>query len=399
MTRILWVSNGIHTNTGYGVQTRLFVPRIVNKYGHQIAVFGYYGNEGAMMTINGVPCYPKAVHPYGMDIVRAHATNFQADYVLTLMDTWVISPANIQPFPWVAYYPVDHDPMPPKVKESIMMANFRIAMSKFGQQQAYQMGMDSYYIPHAVDTKLLKPEDKTEAREKLKLPKDAFIVGTVAMNKGQPSRKNFTYMLEAFKQFHDKHPNSVYYLHTQMGIGQDGLGGENLPEFVDLLGLQVGKDVLFCDQYQQVVGFNDEYMKLMYSALDVHMLVSAGEGFGIPIIEAQSCGCPVIVGGWTAMPELVHSGRIIEKKDAEPRYTGIASYNFYPHVGAIVDALEQEYKTPSNRGRARRGMVENYDVELVLEKHWKPVLESIDEKRKEVKERGELMKKQREAVK
>lgn len=38
-----------------------------------------------------------------------------------------------------------------------------------------------------------------------------------------------------------------------------------------------------------------------------------GEGFGIPIIEAQAAGCPVIVTDCTAMTELCLSGWLIEK--------------------------------------------------------------------------------------
>jgi glycosyltransferase involved in cell wall biosynthesis len=391
MSRILWISNSLNSFTGYGVQTKLFVPRIINKYKHEIAVFGYYGVEGGMMNINGVTCYPKAMHPYGMDVVRAHATHWKADYVLSLMDAWVVQPSNIQPIPWVAYFPVDHDPMPPKVKESLQFANSRISMSKFGQEAAAKMGLDSYYVPHAVDTNLYKKIDRKEARERLNFPQCAYIVGTVAMNKGMPPRKNFAFMLEAFRNFKRNHPSAIYYLHTQLGAGQDGYGGMNLPELVDLLGMKVGKDVFFCDQYQQIIGFNEEYMALMYSALDVHMLVSAGEGFGIPIIESQACGCPNIVGGWTAMPELIHSGRIIEKKDAEAIYDGIASYNWFPHVGAVEDALEQEYKNPSSRVSARKGMVDNYEVELVMERHWKPALEAIDKELERVKERATVV--------
>ena len=398
MTKIMWMSNGMNATTGYGVQSRLFVPRI-KKLGYDLAFFAFYGAEGSIMNFNGVQVYPKAVHPYGQDIVRAHCQHYGADYLLTLMDTWVIQPTNIQPVPWVAYYPVDHDPMPPKVKEALLQANQRIAMSKFGLEQAHKHGMDSYYVPHAVDTSAYKMIDKAEAREKMKFPKDAYIVGTVAMNKGMPSRKNFHQMLEAFRNFKRRHTDAIYLLHSQMGIGADGLGGVNLPELCSLLGLQVGKDVFFCDQYMQVLGFNDEYMSLMYSSLDVHMLVSAGEGFGVPIIEAQSCGCPVIVGGWTAMPELVYSGRIVDKKDAEPVWTGIASYNYVPHIRAVELALEAEYRNPSPRERARQGIVENYDVEVVMEKHWKPTLEAIDKQLDITNKRQAEMTEQREAVK
>jgi len=383
--------------TGYGVQTKLFVPRIKERLGYDMAVFAYYGCEGSLMTVNGIPVYPKAIHPYGMDILRAHAMHFQADYVLSLMDTWVFQQANIAPIPWVAYFPVDHDPMPPKVRESIMLANQRIAMSKSGLKAANDMGMDAYYVPHAVDTNLYKMHDKLEARDKLKFPKDAFIVGTVAMNKGIPSRKNFHQMLEAFRNFKRRHTDAIYLLHSQMGTGQDGLGGVNIPELCQALGLQVGRDVFFCDQYLQMIGYGEEYMSLMYSSLDVHMLVSSGEGFGIPIIEAQACGCPVITGGWTAMPELVHSGRIIDKKDAEPIWTGIASYNYLPHIRAVELALEAEYKNPSPRERARKAMVENYDIEVVMEKHMIPTLQSIEKEFNRVVERRVEMEKERAA--
>jgi len=112
----------------------------------------------------------------------------------------------------------------------------------------------------------------------------------------------------------------------------------------------------------------------------VHLLVSMGEGFGIPIIEAQACGCPVIVGGWTAMPELVHSGRIIDKKDAIDYFTAIAADQWIPSTRAIELALEAEYKNPSPRERARKGMVENYDANLVFEKHFLPTMQDIEKR-------------------
>ena len=43
-----------------------------------------------------------------------------------------------------------------------------------------------------------------------------------------------------------------------------------------------------------------------------------GEGFGVPIIEAQACGTPVITGDWTAMSEITRTGLAIPKEDAMP---------------------------------------------------------------------------------
>lgn len=384
--RLLWVSNAPYSKTGYGVQTNLFATRLMQA-GHPSAVLSYYGLEGGVLNYNGMVLYPKGLHPYGMDVVGASAMNFGADAIFTLMDTWVITPQNFNKFPWIAWYPIDHENMPGKVREAITQAYARIAMSKHGVRVTNTAGMECFYIPHGVDTNVYKPYDKMEARKELKLPESSFLIGTVAMNKGQPSRKCLPQLLQAFANFKHRHKDAVYYLHTQEGVGQDGLGGVNIPECCALMGLEYGKDVILPNPYTMMLGFPDDFMAKLYSSFDVHLLVSTGEGFGVPIIEAQSCGCPVIVGDWTAMGELVYSGRKVDKKDAEPVWTGIAAYQYTPKIRAIELALEAELKNPSPRERARKGMVENYDAQLVFDKHFLPTINVIEQDMKENFER------------
>jgi glycosyltransferase involved in cell wall biosynthesis len=257
-------------------------------------------------------------------------------------------------------------------------------MSKFGVEETHKAGLDCYYLPHAVNTNIYKPIDKLEAREKLKLPKDAFIIGTVAMNKGLPARKNFAPMLEAFANFKRRHTDAIYYLHTEaLGIDNQSF---NIPEYANQLGLRMGKDIFLPDQYQKFMGYDDNWMSLMYSSLDVHLLASMGEGFGIPTLEAQACGCPVIVGDWTASGELCFAGQKIDKKDALRNYTGLASYQYIPHTRQIERALELERDKPSNRERARR-LAEEYSIENVAEKYLKPTFVAIEKDLNEIKER------------
>jgi glycosyltransferase involved in cell wall biosynthesis len=379
--RIFWISNGLHTKTGYGVQTNLFCNKLKDM-GHDVAVLAYYGLEGGIVNFNGIQCYPKGSHPYGIDIMANHAMHFRADIIMSLMDAWVFDPGQTGGIPWVAYYPVDHEPMPEKVRTNVSQAFARIAMSKFGVEQTHKAGLDCFYVPHAVDTAHYKPIDKNASRELLKIPKDAFVVGTVAMNKGLPSRKNFGELLEAFANFKKKHTDAIYYLHTEpLGIDNQSF---NIPEYCNILGLKIGKDVFLPDPYMKFIGFDDDWMATMYSALDVHMLVSMGEGFGIPILEAQACGTPVIVGDWTAMGELCFSGHKIDKKDAQKKYTGIAANQWVPNVDAIERALHLEYKNPSPRDRASR-MAQEYSIENVTEKHLKPTIDAIEKGFNEMK--------------
>jgi glycosyltransferase involved in cell wall biosynthesis len=204
----------------------------------------------------------------------------------------------------------------------------------------------------------------------------------VAANKGYPSRKSFYENIAAFRELKRKHPDALLFLQTMAGEGaRDAC---DLPDYCKTIGLNLGKDVLFCDQYvNAVTGFPDKYMVDLYNSFDVFLSVSRGEGFGIPILEAQSCGLPVIVGDWTAMPEVFFAGWKVDKKDTTPEFIrGANTYMFIPHVGAIYERLEAAYNmcgNPDYAKRAREG-AEKFDVRKITEKYWKPALESIAER-------------------
>lgn len=312
----------------------------------------------------------------------AHAKNFGADVVISNMDTWVIEPGQMQnDIKWAAWLPIDSDPIPAPVLYNIKKAWHRIVWTKHAAALMDKEGLDYDYVPYGVDTKLFSPNDKLEARRLAHMPEDKFIVGMVAMNKGYPCRKAFHENIAAFARLHEQHPDTFLYLHT--ADGTRGVAEQvNLMEYCLRLGLKHGEDFIFADQYQYVIGYPDSAMNVLYNCMDVHLLVSMGEGFGIPQVEAQSCGVPVICGDWTAMPELCFSGWKVDKKDATPIYTLLQSYQFAPRIDAIVEKLEQAYKmrgNPDYSKRAREGALK-YDIDVVFEKYWKPTLKRMSEK-------------------
>jgi glycosyltransferase involved in cell wall biosynthesis len=247
--------------------------------------------------------------------------------------------------------------------------------------------MDCYYVPHGVDTEQYQPLDRTEARDKLGWPADRFVVGMVAANKGNPSRKALIQHIEAFAHFHKKHPDTALYLHTTRGENGE-MNGVNLIEFAQMFGLSyttMGRPdtntdaaVWFCDQYLNLLGFPTPYMRHAYAAMDVHVLVSMGEGFGIPILEAQACGTPVIVGGWTAMPELCFAGEIVDVKHSEPFPTPLGAFQRLPRPGSIAAAMGRAYRKPGSSEKARKGALE-YDARRVMKDYWAPVLAEIEQ--------------------
>jgi glycosyltransferase involved in cell wall biosynthesis len=375
--------------TGYGQQTALIAPRL-NNTGHPTAVISTYGHQGMPINWNGVQVYGSGFHPYALDVLYGHSMTFKADILLSMIDLQVFDTSVLFGLKWTPWFPCDHVTIPPVIMHNVKQAFHPITMSRNVNAEMDKAGLEYSYVPCAIDTSVFKPRNQAESREKLKFPKDKFIVGMVAMNKGNPSRKAFHQNIAAFAALQKKRGDCVMYLHTMDGTRAPA-ETENLIEYIKALGLTYGYafkddvskvDVIFADQYGMIIGYTSEMMADIYSALDVHCGVTRGEGFGIPIVEAQACGCPVIVGDWSSMPELVSSGWKVSKEDADPVFTPLNAFQYIPRVAAIADKLDAAYVMRGNedyRKRAAAG-AKAYDIEKVMEKYWIPTLEKIQTK-------------------
>lgn len=71
-------------------------------------------------------------------------------------------------------------------------------------------------------------------------------------------------------------------------------------QYIEQNGLEVGKDVLLVNEYLSL----DKLVSL-YQHAEIFLFPTLKEGFGFPIIEAQSCGVPVITTHYEPMNELV----------------------------------------------------------------------------------------------
>lgn len=378
--RIMLHTNAPWASTGYGNQAGLFAPRW-KADGHEVGISATWGLEGAVINWQGgIPVFPRYRHPYGSDVALPNAMTFKADVLISLLDAWVFNAPDMGKR-WVAWFPIDSEPVQADIVKAVSGAWKRVTISKFGHKMLENAGVDSTYIPHGVDTKAFGRGSMAEARKMLNLPEGAFIVGMVAANKGYPPRKAWVEQIRAFAKFKRKHPDALLYMHTD--VYGDSL---NLIQVLENAGLAGGVDYLVPDRYTYgVTGYSTNMMAALYNAFDVHMLVSAGEGFGIPLVEAQSCGCPVITGAWTACEELCFSGWKVDKKDATPFTTIQGADWYYPHVDAIVDKLCMAYEVRGNedyRKRARDGAVA-YDVDKVNEKYWRPFWAQVEAECKE----------------
>lgn len=383
--RILWLSRAPWTAGGYSNQTALFVPRL-KAAGHDVALLCTWGIVSGMLDWRGIPVYPTPMSDlYGNSVVAAHYKDWRADLLISLHD--INSGINIVDIKkqhgfikWALWFPVDSEPLPPVFLDSLKQVDERIVFSRFAERLAGDRGIDVHYVPHGIDTKAFHPAPRAAARAKLNWPKDIFIAGMVAANAGP--RKAFQQNISGFAKFHKKHPDSFLYLHTQ-SISDEGL---NLEAICSRQGLKIGKDVSFCDLYSDLIGVPTTQMCRIYNAIDVLLLVTMGEGFGLPIVEAEACGTPVIVGDWSTMGDLNFAGWLVDKSESRRWRLPLESDWHMPDANAIADRLEQAYEASKDatlsqqlREDARKG-AELYDVDLITKQYWLPLLTELEKK-------------------
>jgi glycosyltransferase involved in cell wall biosynthesis len=151
-------------------------------------------------------------------------------------------------------------------------------------------------------------------------------------------------------------------------------GGINLMDLINAVGLQKHQ-YKFIDPYLYRTALNQEIVSATYTAMDVFLGVSMGEGFGIPTIEAQACGTRVIVSDFAASTELVGEGWLV---DCQPYWDPMQrSFFTTPLIPSIVDALEKAYQKGRSRSQQAIDFALLYDADTIFESHWKPVLNKL----------------------
>lgn len=376
---ILWQSNARHSPTGYGNQTNLFVPEL-KRAGHNPSIFAFYGLEGAgQVDSDGITTLPRLIDGYGNDIIKGHMDFTKAQLLITLIDPFVLNPEIYGNLPWCAWAPIDSSRALPANINGLKRARWVWAMSRFGEEELKRAGIHNVtYVPHGVDTELFKPGDRAGAREKIgkywnRDLSDTFLVVMNSANKGAPSRKGFSEAIEAFAMFSRDYPEALLYIHTEVnGI----FVGEHLPTTLARFGVQ--DRVLFPPQYPLLMGMlSSSYLNDVYNAADVFLQTSHGEGFGIPIVEAQASGCPVIVTNFSSMPELCFAG---SKVDGQKVMFIPGTYQVVPHVADVAHELGVHYHLRGDvtlRESARAGALD-YDYHRVFEKYMLPAVQAIE---------------------
>ena len=152
------------------------------------------------------------------------------------------------------------------------------------------------YIPLATDLeKFSQGPSKSEARKFLNLNTEEFLIGIIG--RFDPA-KGQSYLIQAFNRIHTRFPNA-----RLLFIGEDtrGVKKSHLEELKNLVSENGMEDKVYFKPFlsNPVPAFK---------ALDVFVMASFGETFGMVTIEALAAGLPVIGTRSGGTPEILENG-------------------------------------------------------------------------------------------
>jgi glycosyltransferase involved in cell wall biosynthesis len=145
-------------------------------------------------------------------------------------------------------------------------------------------------VYYAFDPELYRLDKNFNLKMEIGLDSNVFLLGIIARITPQ---KGHTYLLHAFKRFLELYPNSRLVL-----IGERD-NNSSSPADVDRLIKELSLDEAVIELGKRT----DAYSIL--NCLDVMLLPSLWEGFGMVLLEAASLEVPVIASDVSAIPEVV----------------------------------------------------------------------------------------------
>jgi len=374
-------SNYYNAPTGYGNQIAHVLDRM-KRHKMDVALLANYGLEGRFDKIKTkygqVPAYPRGFAQHSHDVFPLWHKHFTAQFpdkpncLFTLYDVWVFNEMKFDG-DIVSWVPLDHVSLPPNVAKFLMRENVTpVTMSPHGQRQLEAAGIKSTYVPHAVDMNVFKPTediDGESARSVMGISDDTFLVTMVSANKanGIVHRKGIAEALTAFSAFYRKYPDSHLYLHLEAG---NAYGGFVIPRLLKALQIP-GEAVTVADSDTLRLGYPQETLAAIYTTSDVLLMPSYGEGFGIPLIEAQACGTRVLTGSWSAMPDLAGPSSWIVRGQPWWDETQAAFYEI-PIIDSIYEGLKMAYDAPRGVDQESIEFAKQFEVETVWRDKWMP---------------------------
>ena len=232
-------------------------------------------------------------------------------------------------FKFVIVTPIDGTPIGNDWLEMVDVADANLVISRFGVEAMRNSGRSVGLLHPGVDTNEFFPIPKNELRKKAGIPEDAFVLGTMGVNQG---RKAFEFMTQIFLEFARDKKDAWYFLDCD----KHGVAGWNLPALFNELVKYHRLDPKILDRVlykEDLLKFGFIELRERYNLLDVHMVLSHREGFGLPLLEAQACGVCSMAMDWCSGTEICGDDKGLLVKPV---------VNPYPRFGAWGNAIDKD---------------------------------------------------------
>lgn len=334
--KLLLISDAPGNPTGLGGQSQLV---------YEAAVQAGFQTVAANLVIQPHEFPPRFFHAGGMipeylvdtplppDHLGYMLEDLKPDHVVALCDAWMLGAYPLFPASLLAkttlwttadheFFPESHRRLYERIHHLVFMADFGArwwgdAAGLTGNRK--KSSLKTSTIWHAVDGSLFKPRPPGffDSQKKALGVYGRFIALHVGRNQ---HRKQQPLLIEAWARFVRALPKAerekvLLYLHTEersapvlpvhgdLGINAMSVlfSGLDLSNFIRKnYEPEVASAIRFSER-----GVPKEGVALMYALSDVHVLTSTGEGFGVPLIEAQATGIANIAADNTTTPEIV----------------------------------------------------------------------------------------------
>ena len=421
-------------NSGFGIYNRELLSRLHNTNKYEIAEFASYGfvNDPRDKDIHWT-YYANAVkhndprhkeyssrpeNQFGRWRFEKVLLDFRPDVVIDVRDYWMNSYQGVSPlreyFHWVLMPTVDSEPQQEDWIDTFLSADAIFTYSDWAAEVLKNQSSGKInYINTAspgVNLDKFNIKNRDDIRQKLNIPIDAFVVGSVMRNQ---KRKLIPELLLSFRSFVDelgkKSPEEAskvfLYLHTSYpDMGWD------IPEI--LKDARIANKVLFsyickncknvscstfnglhtvcpkCMKKGRVLpsvtdGYTTENLADIYNVFDLYVQYSICEGFGMPQIEASACGTPVATVDYSAMCDLVKKIEAFPIKiQTKFKELETKAIRVYPDNNSLKEIILDFYNLPApirNKKRIKtRELTEklyNWDD---VSKKWEDYLDKLD---------------------
>lgn len=165
-----------------------------------------------------------------------------------------------------------------------------------------------FYIPNILDDTVFKAYDKVTAKQILNIPVTEKVIAFGAIHVSSPY-KGWAYLQKALEIFHSELADTNISV-LVFGSGYNKQLDDAIPFKTKFMGY-----------------LSDEYTTaLVYNAADVFIAPSLAEAFGYVVMEALSCGTPVVGFNVGGIPDLIkhkENGYLAKYRDAEDIAVGI----------------------------------------------------------------------------